>query len=96
MSTSWHHLKTINAKMTNKPLINKASYFPKNLGATSNSLKDLSEFLADERKRPQVGRAWRSEELRLKSSEDLHRLWYVFLIEKNKLKADSLMSIQMG
>lgn len=52
--------------------------------------------MADERKRPNIGRPWRPEELRLKSHGDLHKLWYVLLIEKNKLKSDSLMSIQMG
>ena len=67
-----------------------------NPAGTQKDLNSFTDFMADERKRGKIGRSWRPEELRLKSDEDLHKLWYVLLIEKNKLKSDSLMCIQLG
>lgn len=48
---------------------------------TTPKQNDLMEFFDDPnnwgKKEVKVGRSWRKEELRLKSSEDLHKLWYV-------------------
>lgn len=38
--------------------------------------------------KPSIGKAWSPGLLRLKSNEDLHKLWYVLLKEKNLIMAD--------
>ena len=43
-----------------------------------------------------VGRAWKATELRLKSFDDLHKLWYVLLKEKLALKSDIQFAKKTG
>ncbi|KMT05795.1 hypothetical protein BVRB_7g166340 [Beta vulgaris subsp. vulgaris] len=46
---------------------------------------------ADDEKRVVYGRGWKASELRLKSWDDLHKLWYVLLKEKNMLMTQRQM-----
>lgn len=63
----------------------KHLHFPK-IKNPVNDVKDLTSGILD--KPISVGRSWRSNELRLKSDSDLHKLWYVLLKEKLALKSD--------
>ncbi|KAK4394622.1 39S ribosomal protein L47, mitochondrial [Sesamum angolense] len=65
--------------------------------ASSTTLRNpLEEFFEADRnpedEKPVVyGRSWKASELRLKSWDDLHKLWYVLLKEKNMLMTQRQM-----
>ncbi|XP_053960529.1 39S ribosomal protein L47, mitochondrial [Anastrepha ludens] len=56
---------------------------------STSPCRNLMEFFDDPKNWPEnevkVGRAWKLEELRIKSNKELHQLWYVLLKERNML-----------
>lgn len=64
--------------------------------SAKRTLNPLEEFFEpdrskDEEKPVTYGRGWKASELRLKSWNDLHKLWYVLLKEKNMLMTQRQM-----
>lgn len=58
---------------------------------SSTSVQGLEEFLEtplQEGDKPRTGKDWKAADLRRKSWDDLHKLWYVLLKERNMLASE--------
>ncbi|KAH8555001.1 mitochondrial 39-S ribosomal protein L47 (MRP-L47)-domain-containing protein [Umbelopsis sp. PMI_123] len=66
---------------------------------SSTPAKGLQQFFENGASLPEqtwTGRSWKASELRLKSFEDLHKLWYVLLKERNVLATQREEARRLG
>lgn len=68
------------------------------VSTTQPAVAGLSEFRdtmpPEKREKEIVGRSWRLAELRRKSFDDLHKLWYVLYKENNMLLTEEALCIR--
>ncbi|KAI9495105.1 mitochondrial 39-S ribosomal protein L47 (MRP-L47)-domain-containing protein [Zychaea mexicana] len=86
-------ISSIRSFSTARPLFNEATT------STNATSKGLNQFFENGEALPKqiwTGRAWKASELRLKSFDDLHKLWYVLLKERNVLATQREEAKRMG
>ncbi|XP_075145905.1 mitochondrial ribosomal protein L47 [Haematobia irritans] len=82
------HLLRVHSKTNPQLNVGLTSAAVRNF-STTHSKNDLMQFFDDPKNWPEnevkVGRAWKLDELRIKSNKELHQLWYILLKERNML-----------
>jgi large subunit ribosomal protein L47 len=56
----------------------------------AHGLEEFFDTPGKDNAAPTAGRSWKAQELRSKSWDDLHKLWYVLLKERNMLQSEKL------
>ncbi|CEP12998.1 hypothetical protein [Parasitella parasitica] len=86
-SVNWSAATLASRSITTTRVVLSADAFPASTASTTKPT-GLYQFFENNEALPKqnwTGRAWKAQELRQKSFEDLHKLWYVLLKERNVL-----------
>lgn len=84
MNAYWKHNLKYSKKLHLPKLVNPIQ----DLKALTSGILDKSNI------KMRIGRAWKVDELRLKSDSDLHKLWYVLVKERLAIKSDQYKNSQ--
>lgn len=94
-------MTTIIRMMLGRELLRQPFFLSAAASSSHRSLTGLADFFEEGRdpkgdQNVTYGRSWKASELRNKSWEDLHQLWYVMLKEKNLLLSQRQMLLSQN
>jgi large subunit ribosomal protein L47 len=94
-------MTTMIRMMLGRELLRQPFFLSAAASSSHRSLTGLADFFEEGRdpkgdQNVTYGRSWKASELRNKSWEDLHQLWYVMLKEKNLLLSQRQMLLSQN
>jgi ribosomal protein L29 len=106
-SSTMLSLRSLQQRLATLPRLTTTTTFWRGFASTTNDGNQntqkrhgLMDFFQDgvalPKDPPRTGRAWRASELRQKSFEDLHKLWYILLKERNVLASQREEARRLG